>query len=385
MDLRLTADQQQFRRDVRELLGKDSVKADAARAFQLAPDIEPGMPDVYRCLGERGWLAVNWPAEYGGLGKSIAHKAILTEELIAHGVPDIFHTLSIDIVGLAILVFGTAEQKGRWLPRLARAQSVGCVLFTEPDVGSDLAALTAAAEPEAGGWRLRGRKTYSMKAHMADFGLCAARTSPSDVKYHGITVFMLPMHTPGVLAKSILSMADERFGEVTLAGPLMTPADVLGEVDQGWEVIGRLLTIERTGIELEARGRRILDTLIERACADGTLANSPYGERLVELDALLRAGRLLSWRALSSIAAESADAVDGAIAKWHTSENAHDIAALAIDMCGPTAALEARDDDAPRGWLIESTIRDAPGFTLASGTSEMMLSMIASSALGLYK
>lgn len=69
-------------------LARDSVKADAARAFQFAPDIEHGMPDVYRRLGERGWLAVNWPAEYGGLGKSIAHKAILTEELIAHGVPD---------------------------------------------------------------------------------------------------------------------------------------------------------------------------------------------------------------------------------------------------------------------------------------------------------
>jgi alkylation response protein AidB-like acyl-CoA dehydrogenase len=385
MDLSLTADQQQFRRDVCELLREDSVKADSARAFYLAPDIEPSMPDVYRRLGERGWLAVNWPTEYGGLGKSIAHKAILTEELIAHGVPEVFHTLSIDIVGLAILVFGTPEQKALWLPRLARAQSAACVLFTEPDVGSDLAALTTAAEPEAGGWRLRGRKTYSLKAHMADFGLCAARTSPSDVKYHGITVFILPMRTPGVLTEPTLSMSDERFGDVTLAGPLMTPADVLGEVDQGWEVIGRLLTIERTGIELEAKGRRILDTLIERTFADGTMADSPYGERLVELDALLRAGRLLSWRALNSIAAETADAVHGAIAKWHTSETAYDAAALATDICGLTAALTARDEDAPPGWLIESTIRDAPGFTLASGTSEMMLSMIASSVLGLYK
>ncbi len=383
MDLRLTDDQHQFRRDVCELLCEESVRAEASCAFSLAPDTEPGLPDVYQRLGERGWLAVNWPPEYGGLGKSMTHKAILTEELIAHGIPDIFHTLSIDIVGLAILVFGTAEQKARWLPRLARAQSVGCVLLSEPAVGSDLAALGTVAEPQDGGWRIRGRKIYSGKAHMADVGLCAARTSTSDVKYHGITVFILPMHTPGVVTEPIPTLLDERFGDVTLAGPLMTTADVLGEVDRGWEVIGRLLTIERTGIELEARGRRMLKTLIERACADGRLADSPYGERLVELDAQVRAGRLLSWRALSSIAAESADAAHGAMAKWHTSETAHDVATLAVEMCGLVAALAARDDDAPPDWLIESTIREAPGYTLQSGTSEMMLSMIASATLGL--
>lgn len=384
MDLRLTADQRQFRRDVCELLCEESVKAEASRAFRLAPDIEPGMPEVYRRLGERGWLAVNWPTEYGGLGKSMTHKAILTEELITHGVPDIFHTLSIDIVGLAILVLGTSEQKAHWLPRLARAESVGCVLFSEPDVGSDLAALGTVAEPADGGWRLRGRKIYSTKAHMADFGLCAARTSPSDVKYHGITVFILPMRTPGVVAEPTPVMPDERFGDVTLAGPLMTSADVLGDVDHGWEVIGRLLTIERNGIELEAKGRRMLDTLIERVRADGRLAGSPYGERLVELDAQVRAGRLLSWRALGSSAGESANALHGAMAKWHTSETAHDVAALAVEMTGLSAALAARDDDAPPDWLIESTVRDAPGFTLQSGTSEMMLSTIASAALELY-
>ncbi len=383
MDLRLTEDQRQFRHEVCELLCEDSVKAEAARMFQLAPDVEPGLPEVYRRLGERGWLAVNWPVEYGGLGKSMTHKAILTEELIGHGIPDIFHILSIDIVGLAIAVFGTPEQKAHWLPRLARAESTGCVLFSEPDVGSDLAALGTVAEPSDGGWRLRGRKTYSMKAHLADFGLCAARTSASDVKYHGITVFILPMRTPGVVAEPIGTMPDERFAEVTLSGPVMTTADVLGEVDQGWEVAGRLLTIERTGIEIEARGRRMLDTLIERASANGSLADSPYGERLVELDALVRAGRLLSWRALSSIDAESADAGHGAIAKWHTSETAQDVAALAVEMCGLTAALAASDDDAPPGWLIESTIRDAPGLTLQSGTSEMMLSMIAAAMLEL--
>jgi len=383
VDLRLTPDQEQFRHEVCGLLCEESVQAEAARAFRLPPNEEPGLLDVYRRLGERGWLAVNWPVEYGGLGKTLVEKAILTEEMIAHGVPELVHILSIDIVGLALSMFGTPDQKRRWLPRLASGEGAACVLLSEPDTGSDLSALATRAEPEGDGWRLRGRKMYNMKAHVADFGLCAARTTESDARYHGITVFIVPLRTPGVVIEPLWSMVDERFGDITLAGPLMTAADVLGDVDEGWHVLGQVLALERTGIELEAKGRRLLDALVAQASHDGTLADSPYGEHLVELDALVRAGQLLSWRALGTVADGAADTTLCAMAKWHVSETARSVAALSSDVCGLAAALSARDEDAPPGWVVESGYRDAPGFTLASGTSQMMLSLIASVALGL--
>ncbi|MER0240494.1 acyl-CoA dehydrogenase family protein [Streptomyces sp. HSW2009] len=381
MDLALTAAQEEFRSRVCALLTDQETQAEADRDRRLPPGAEPGLPTVYRRLGERGWLAPNWAREHGGAGLTLVEKALLTEELIAHGVPDVAHTLSVDIVGLAVHLFGTAEQQTALLPPLARGEQIGCVLFSEPETGSDLGSLTTRAEPEGEGWRLYGRKTYSLKSHLGDFALCAARTTTSPVRYHGITVFVLPLRTPGVDRRPLPVMTDDKFAELTLTGPLMTRADVLGEVDDGWRVINRVLSLERTGIEFEAKGRRLVDALLAHAEAAGP--QSPYAERLVALDAEVRAGRLLAWRALSLLTGGDHDDPLYAMAKWHTAESARAAALLSSSVCGPDAALHARDAESPAGWTVESSFRDAPGYTLASGTSEMMLALIASGALSL--
>ncbi|HEX8081112.1 MAG TPA: acyl-CoA dehydrogenase family protein [Jatrophihabitans sp.] len=385
MNLRLTGEQEAFRRAVCQLLCEEQVGEEVARARRLPVDEEPGLLEVYRRLGERGWLAVNWPAEHGGLGTGIVEKAILTEEMILHGIPDVVHTLSVDIVGLAIQRLGTEEQKRQWLPPIAAGDSVGCVLLSEPEVGSDLGSLSTRAEPDGDGWRLYGRKVYNLKSQFADLALCAARTTSSDVRFHGITVFIVPMRTPGIRVEPVPSISDERFNEVVLSGIRMTRQDVLGEVDDGWQVLNGLLGLERTGIEFEAKARRLLDAVLDEAERTGALEAGGYGERLVELDAEVRAGRLLSWRALGSMAADTLDDVQCAMAKWHTTETAKLISELSPEICGLTALLSARDEQAPPGWLLESDLRDAPGRTLASGTSEMMLSLIASAGLGLLR
>jgi alkylation response protein AidB-like acyl-CoA dehydrogenase len=359
------------------------VRSEAENARRLPAHAEPGLLDVYRRLGERGWLAPNWPVEYGGLGATIVEKTIVTEELIWHGIPDVVHTLATDIVGLAMHLLGTAEQKRHWLPRLAAGTSAGCVLFSEPDTGSDLAALATRAEPDGAGWRLRGRKVYSMKSHLADVGLCAARTSDSAVRYHGITVFVIPMRMPGVIVAPLWSMADERFNDVTLDGPVLTTADVLGEVDAGWQVIEQILAVERTGIEFAAKGTRLVDAIISHAQSTASPMVVPGAERLVEFDAEMRAGRLLSWRAIGNLADGQSDNVLCAMAKWHATETAKAAAAASAEYCGLDAILSARDEQSSPGWLVESAFRDAPGITLASGTSEVMLSLIASAGLGL--
>ena len=288
-------------------------------------------------------------------------KAIVTEEMILHGIPDVVHTLSVDIVGLAIQRLGTEEQKRQWLPPIAAGEGVGCVLLSEPEVGSDLGSLSTRAEPDGDGWRLYGRKVYNLKSQFADLALCAARTTSSAVRFHGITVFIVPMRTPGVRVEPIPSISDERFNEVVLSGIRMTPQDVLGEVDDGWQVLNGLLGLERTGIEFEAKARRLLDEVLAEAERAGSIQDSGYGERLVELDAEVRAGRLLSWRALGAMAADTLDDVQCAMAKWHTTETAKLISELGPEICGLTALLSARDEQAPPGWLLESVLRDAPG------------------------
>jgi alkylation response protein AidB-like acyl-CoA dehydrogenase len=385
VELSLTPEQRAYRDEVRALLGTDDVRAETA-LVRSAPGTEGGLLDIYRRLGERGLLAPNWPERYGGAGRTIVEKSILTEELIAHGIPDIVHTLSIDIVGLALLLFGTDLQKERLLPPIARGESAASVLFSEPAAGSDLGALQTRAERDGDGWRLSGRKIFSAKSQLADFALCAARTAVSDVKFHGITVFIVPLKTPGVTVEPLWNIGDERFNDVVLSGIRLTDEDVLGTVDDGWQVIGKVLGLERTGIEFQAKARRWLDVALDRtaaAGAAGSAGTAGQGERLVALDAEVRAARLLAWACVNNLQADRFDDVRSAMAKYWAAETGREAALAAAEITGLDALLAGDDEEALRQGVLEAACREAPGLTLASGTSEVMLTLIASTGLGL--
>lgn len=362
MELTLSPEHEEYRRQVREVLAAAAPARDGA---------EPGLLEVYRLLGARGLLAPNWPPEYGGLGRSMAEKNLLTEELARHGIPVITHTLAVDIVGLAVLMFGTDAQRQRYLPPLARGEATATVLFSEPDVGSDLAALRTRAEPDGDGWRLHGRKVYNMKAQLASVALCAARTTSAEVSLHGITLFLIPLPTPGVLVAPLRAISDEHYGDVTLTGVRVTRDDVLGDVDDGFALIGRVLGLERTGIEFEGRAHHVRDVLLRHAERTGRLDDPD----LVDLDARVRASRLLAWRCVQNLTSGKPDDVASAIAKWCACEAGRDVALHALDVFGLEGVLSPQP--------IESAYRDAPGQTLSSGSSEVMLAIIASAGLGL--
>lgn len=372
-DLDLTESQRAFREEVRAVLrlAWSTLPAEGGPGDQ-------GAIDAYRLLGERGLLAPNWPTELGGAGLTMTEKCLVTEELIDHGFPDVAHTLSVDIVGLAIREFGSPDQQQRWLPPLAAGTGVACVLLSEPDVGSDLAALAARGTQTGDGWRLTGEKVYSVKAQHADVGLCAVRTSPGATKYQGITAFLVPFWGPGVVVEPLPAMSDERFNRVYLDGVVLGPELVLGEVDDGWNVITQLLDYERTGIEFAAKARRLLD-LLHHEVGIGAEAEL-HAPDLVALDARVRAARLMSWRAVDAIVEGRSDSVGSAMAKLYASEAFRQVAELAADVL-PESTWRTDDPDTLHGGLMESMLRDAPGTTLGSGTSQMMLSLIASTGL----
>jgi alkylation response protein AidB-like acyl-CoA dehydrogenase len=372
----LTPEQQQFRADVCRLLSDDAVREEVAQSRRVPYGQEPGLLDVHRRLGKQGWLAVNWPERYGGGGATIVEKAILTEEMIRHGVPENVHSLGVDIVGNAINLFGTPEQKERFLPGLARGEITANVLFSEPGVGSDLASLSTRAEPEGDSWRLYGKKIYNMKAQHSDFALCAARTSTGPVNYAGITLFLVPLQSMGMVIEPLWNMSEERFDSVTLDGIRVGREDVLGDVDDGWQVLNNVLPLERTGLDHSAKAERTLAALQEHA---------PAGceQRLVQLETRVRAARLLAWRCIANLRDEQPDEVHSATAKWYTSETAKEVSVAAVEVLGPQALLDARDPDAIADGLFDAALREAPGLTLAQGSSEVMLYFVAISKLGL--
>jgi alkylation response protein AidB-like acyl-CoA dehydrogenase len=376
----VTEEQRAFRTRVRDFLASPPVVAEVTRIRTAPPDAEPGLLAVYRWLGERGWLAPSWPKRYGGLDLGLTEAAIVTEEMCLAGVPDDAHVLGIDIVGNFLLEVGSDEQRARWLPRLAGGESLAAVLFTEPACGSDLARLTTRAEQDGDGWRLYGTKVYNQKTQFADIALCAARTSDGPVPFDGITLFLLPLRSPGVLTRPVENITNDRFHEVVVDGVRLTEADVVGTVGDGWQLMNEMLVLERTGIDFHAKIRRWLDSVAAEVRGSGDL---DLETRFAELDARLRAGRALAWRVVGELARGEADPATAAMAKWYVTEQARAVVRFCLEVRGLPGVLSAWDPEPVDLGLVESAVRYAPTHRLGSGTSEIMLYIIASSALEL--
>ncbi|MCP2166901.1 acyl-CoA dehydrogenase family protein [Goodfellowiella coeruleoviolacea] len=379
----LTPAQVEFRRQVRAFFAEDRVRELAEEIAGYPVGTEAALLPVYRWLGERGWLAPNWPVEYGGAGLGAVEAAIVTEEMTLAGIPDDVHVLSIDIVGLFLLLKGTEQQKRAHLPALAAGERIATVLFTEPEAGSDLAALRTRAVRDGDGWRLSGSKVYNMKSQYGDVALCAARTSDSPVGMHGITLFLLPLRSPGVHVEPVPSYANDRFNLVVIDGVRLTEADVIGRVDDGWALMNEMLQLERTGIDFHAKARRLLDLVLRRAAETGRLADPAYAIPLAELDAKLRAGHALAWQMVRDLGEHNPDPVASAMSKWYVTELFQPILTAAADIDGMDALLTAWDGDAPALGQLEAGYRFGPSHRLASGTSEVMLMLIATNGLGL--
>lgn len=387
MDFASSPEEERLRAEVRAVLAEPAVRA-ALTAFTeqgtSAADVRP----LYRLLGERGLLAVNWPVDFGGRGASHTEAAAVIEELVHGGVPDMLHVLSVQIVGLFLSQAGSAEQRQRLLPELAAGRRFATVLYTEPEVGSDLAALRTRAIRDGDGYRLSGVKQYSLKGGISDIALCAARLGDPTNKYDGICLFLVDLDSPGVRRSSLPSIADDDFDLVELTDVRVGAEALLGAEGEGWSLLTRCLALERTGLDyslkastwyaLALRGLVPVDADpagTEPAGIDpGLLADvGRYGEAV-------DTGRLLAWRVISGLQRDEADPVSAAIAKYYASETAQQVAVWASTHFGGerSAALCAAD----RGAL-DAAYREAPGLTLSAGTSQIMLEMVASSALDL--
>ncbi|MFI6377775.1 acyl-CoA dehydrogenase family protein [Streptomyces sp. NPDC050546] len=383
LDPWLTDEQRAFRRNVREFFAEDPVRKAVAALGVHEPREESGLLDVYRRLGERGWLAAAWPEEYGGLGLTAVEAGIVLEEMVLNGVPEDQHVLSIDTVGQLLLLAGTPEQRTRHLPALAKGEQIATVLFTEPHCGSDLAALRTRAVPDGDGWRLSGRKIFNQKSQFAEWALCAARTDEGPVRYHGITLFLLPLRSPGVVINPVWSMGDERFNEIVIEDVRLTAEHIVGPVDAGWQLLNDMLLLERTGMDFQAKLRRWLDIVVADARRTGRLADSGYAQRIADVDAQLKAGRALAWRMVRAQVSGEPDPVASAASKWFITQQSDAVVRLGADVMGLDGLLSRWDGEAPADGLLESVYRQSPAHTLASGTSEVMLQIIAASGLEL--
>lgn len=382
MDFGFTPAQEQLRAEMRAFLqGADAQQA-LADLRRQPPRAGQHAPALYRQLAERGWLAIHWPAEYGGGGKSEIEAGIFVEEAARAGVPLMVYGLTISIFGAFLFLAGTAEQKATLLPPIARGELICNILYTEPDAGSDLAALRTRAVADGDEFAITGTKIFNSVGHLAGYGLIAARTDPDAPRYKGITLFLVPMRDPRVQVNPIWTMSDEHFNEVVLDGVRVPRANIVGALNGGWPLLNQALAVERNGLVIAAEAERWLQLLVEHVRAAGLGADPVARQRVAGLAAEVAAARLLAWRIVALQARHEVDDVRSAMSKWYAGELCKRLTHAAGEIMGIAGTLDRFDPGAPLGGQLEAAHRWAPAWGIAAGTSEIMLYLIAQRALG---
>ena len=203
-----------------------------------------------RELSARGWLGVTWPERFGGRNWPNAARFVITEELLRFGAPITAHWMGDRQIGPSLLRHGTPELQHEFLPRIVASEVTFCICMSEPNAGSDLAALATRAAPAEGGWLVNGTKIWTSHAQHASHGYLLARTSRAQHRHDGLTEFIIDMDWPGITVTPIADMSGGRhFNEVAFRNVFVPASRVLGEIGNGWRQVTEQLSFERGGPE----------------------------------------------------------------------------------------------------------------------------------------
>jgi acyl-CoA dehydrogenase len=327
-----------------------------------------------RELGRRGWLGMTLPPEYGGVGASPLDRYVVTEELLAAGAPVAAHWVADRQIGPTLLRFGTEVQRRKFLPGIAAGEVYFGIGMSEPDAGSDLAAVRTRADRVEGGWRLTGTKVWTSGAHRAHAFFALARSAPRDEgnRHAGLSQFIVELDSPGVQIRPIpLLTGAHHFNEVVFDGVFVPDEMVLGEVGAGWRQVTSELAFERSGPE------RFLSTYPLLAALVGELVRSGAGGAEREIGSLV--SRLWTLRRMSlaiagSLASGHAPELAAAIVKDLGTRYENEI----IDAARLLVAIPP-DPGADSGYprLLADAVLHAPGFTLRGGTNEVLRGIVA--------
>jgi alkylation response protein AidB-like acyl-CoA dehydrogenase len=359
---------------------KEHIAEDYLGAFTNDPADLDVAQRFCKTLAEEGLLTIAWPTEFGGGGGSVWDQTVVREEMWAHHEPRGAQYMGLNWVGPAIMAFGTDEQKRQHLSAIAAGDVIWCQGFSEPDAGSDLAALSTKATPDGDGWRLNGQKIWTSYAGMAQWCVLAARVGSGE-RHEGITMFLVPMDTPGITVRPIRSMlGPHHLNEVFFEDAWAGPDAVLGGVGEGWAVIRKALAHERVGIARYARCERLLSALgRELAPVWDQLPpalHSQWARALIQV----RVARLLAYRTVRAQEIGETPDVMASAARIAVTQCDQQVAELLFQAV-EHESLDA-GPSAPLHGAIEDHWRYAQAATVASGTIEVQRMIVSKALLG---
>jgi alkylation response protein AidB-like acyl-CoA dehydrogenase len=382
MDLTFTPQQIAFRDELRGWLADNPPDPKPAEGDEDAEFA--WRRDWQRRLYDAGWAAPSWPTEYGGRGATPTESAIYFEEIGRARVPFSANTLGLLLGGPTLMVWGTPEQKERYLPPILSAEEIWCQGFSEPEAGSDLASLKTRAvrdpaQPDE--WVVTGQKVWTSGAQFAKWCMLVARTDSEVAKHKGLTYFLMDMEQDAVQVRPLRQITGEsEFNELFIEEARIPDANVVGGVGNGWKVALTTLMNERAGLgfALQIRLRQLLDDVIATAAERGLLEGSGgslYGDALAELHIRCESLRLLAWKGLTDAEHYGQPGPEGSLVKWLWSDTNQRLTELAVEIVGPEALT------AGTSWSYE--FLRARGNTIEGGTTEVLKNIVAERVLGL--
>ncbi len=401
MDFRFSPQENAFRRDVRAWLKANLPDNWTGDRWSRGSDDDSWniYKDFAGRLATKKWVAPHWPQEYGGLGLSVIEQLIFNEEMSYANAPIGYSSIGVGWAGPTIIVYGTEAQKKKHLAAITNAKTMWCQGFSEPNAGSDLAALQTRAVRDGDDYVINGQKIWTSGAHYADWMILIARSDPDAPKHKGISYFLVDMKTPGITIRPLIDMMNNHgFNEVYFENVRVPRGNVLGEENRGWYMATTTLDFERSSIGGAVGARKMLEDLTRytretRVPAGGGSASGGNGHRLADevpvrtrlANAAVEAelGRLLSYRVATLQARGIVPNYESSIAKLFNTDTQLRMAIAGMEIMGLYGQLEHRSKWVPLRGRFERQYLWQTGLAVGGGTTEIQKNIIAMRGLGL--
>jgi alkylation response protein AidB-like acyl-CoA dehydrogenase len=381
-----TDEQEALRRELRayydELLTPEVVEQ-----LEHGHGVGEDMRRVVRQMGKDGWLGIGWPKEWGGQGRSAIEQFIFFDESMRAGAP--VPMLTINTVGPTIMNFGSDEQKEFFLPKILAGEIHFCIGYTEPGAGTDLASLKTRAVRDGDEYVINGQKIFTSLAGDADYVWLATRTNPEVKKHKGISLFIVPMDTPGIKVVPMQLMSEHDINQTYYDDVRVPASNLVGGENNGWTLITNQLNHERVTLCSPGIIERALHEVRlwaqDTKLADGrrVIDQEWVQINLAKVHAKLEFLRLMNWKVAWTATMGRLDVADASSVKVFGTEFYLEAFRLMFEVVGEQGYLRSDSPDRVVGGRLERLYRSLLILTFGGGVNEVQRDLIAMFGLGL--
>ena len=391
MRFQLDAEEREFESQVEAFIQAE-LDPELQRRVALSLEVPRGMRDDWtRKLNQVGWVAPNWPVEYGGTGWSMRRRHQFEVLMRKHHAPET-QGFGFNMVGPAIIKYGSEAQKAYYLPKIRSAEIQWCQGYSEPGAGSDLAGLSTRAEIQGDHYCINGSKIWTSGAEQADHIFLLVRTDPDAKKQLGISFLLLRMDSPGITVEPLLAFNGKRLWNQVFFDDVRVPReDRLGEENAGWTVAKNLLGNERLMVSRVAENKRVLSRVKELFDELGLEADDQFKKRLGTIEIRLASLESMALRLLSKFDQGGHVGAEPSMLKLQGSQLIQAQDQLLFEIVQyyglPVDSTLREESSGPIGTpeteMIASALFHHRGYTIAGGASEIQKNIIAQQVLGL--